>query len=236
MRSPNKRRCSPWGQFNSLLNWPQGWLAEPGAFLRPPGKLCIMLQQDHLHLIIFTLIIFGLASQINPRPLFFPSTHTRTHRHFNLGSSADRGPGWTGALGSSSLRLLVLLTIPVPLARFLFYLISCPVLLFFLPSFHFHSAAVFDLEQQHNSLNSKNEAFCLPKNVKKIKTERVKSWWKTQRLFYYCCICSELDCVQVVAVCLFVGLREFPLLSFFDMKQISCDTFRLFCHKYVKQI
>lgn len=98
---PGERHPTPSGRLCFSPNWPEGaWRPAPGIPLSPFCllKLC-MLQQEHLHLIIFTLIIFGPA---NPPPPTLPplplslslSPHTHTHTHVNLRSST--GSNWQG--------------------------------------------------------------------------------------------------------------------------------------------
>lgn len=100
-----------------------------------------------------------ITKQTPPPPPFSSQTHA--HRHFNLGSNAGRGPGWSTALGSSSPSVFSL-AVPVPLAHSLF--ISFPVLFFFCASsFHLYSSGtLFGFEQQHNLLNrEKKKCFVL---------------------------------------------------------------------------
>lgn len=89
---PNNWHLTPQGQISFLQNWPVGglhWAEGIPIATFCPNKLC-MLQQEHLHLIIFTLIIL------------LPPINTHTQTHFNLWSStgSNRGSGWSRALGS----------------------------------------------------------------------------------------------------------------------------------------
>lgn len=91
---PNNRHLTPQGQISFLQNWPVGglhWAQGIPIATFCPNKLC-MLQQEHLHLIIFTLIIL------------LPPINTHRQTHFNLWSStgSNRGSGWSRALGSLS--------------------------------------------------------------------------------------------------------------------------------------
>lgn len=130
---PSNCHPTPWGQFILLQNWPEEGLhgaqgVPVAAFCLP--KLC-MLQQEHLNLIIFTLIIFGPPPQTH--------THARTHSLLTFEApqavTDSRGSGWSRALGSRSVFSFVY---PAPLTRlFLDFLsISC-LFLFFHPHFSF---------------------------------------------------------------------------------------------------
>ncbi len=129
---PRNGYPTPPGQFGFLQNWPEGGLHWALGILVCSFclyKLC-MLQQEHLHLIIFTLIIFGPASSPLPRPLH---THTHTHTHtltFGAPQAAtDRGgSGWSRALGSWSVFSFVL---PASLTQLFLYLLFISCLVFY---------------------------------------------------------------------------------------------------------
>ena len=120
---PSNWPPSPQGQFCFLQNWPEGglhWALGIRVSSFCLYKLC-MLQQEHLHLIIFTLIIFAPASlpppphtqtnthhhphrhhHINPpnppssTPPPPPPTHTHTHRHTHFNLQSSTGSSWQG--------------------------------------------------------------------------------------------------------------------------------------------
>lgn len=117
-----------------------------------------MLQQDHLRLIIFTLIIFCLASQ-PPRPLLLQiHTHTNTHT-LTLGAAQAEVQGEAEPWAPPPL--------PPPLAQFPFHFISCPVLFSSRP-FIFTAACCLALSSSSTTSQiGKKKAFCAMRNLKK---------------------------------------------------------------------